>query len=187
MSHALAIQFISPEDYLDGELYSEVRHEYVDGYVHAMSGGSEQHNLLALTLASHLRSHLRGRPCRVFINDMKVQIKTLHDERYYYPDVMVTCQTSDNQRYFKQYPQLIIEVLSNSTERFDRFEKFATYQKLATLEEYVLVAQSQQQVEVYRRQDNWQPVVYKEVETVKFETVELTLPLKVIYEDIHFE
>lgn len=186
MVQALAQQLISPDEYLEGELYSEIRHEYMNGYVHAMSGGSEQHNLLTLALASNLRSHLRGSPCRAFVNDMKVQIKTLHDERYYYPDVMVTCQSNDNQRYFKQYPTLIIEVLSQSTERFDRCEKFEAYQKLATLEEYVLVAQAQQCVEIYRRRNNWQPTVYQ-TGTVTFETIGLTLPLETIYEDILFE
>jgi Uma2 family endonuclease len=112
--------FISPEEYLEGETRSEIRHEYVDGEVYAMSGASEAHNIIALNIGSLLRNHLRGTPCRVFMSDMKVRIQSLRDERYYYPDLQVTCAPEDRDRYFKQWPKLVIEVLSPTTERNDQ-------------------------------------------------------------------
>ncbi|MDO8350788.1 MAG: Uma2 family endonuclease, partial [Gallionella sp.] len=142
-----------------GELSSEIRHEYVDGEVYAMAGAGEAHNLIALNIASKLREFVRGGPCRVFISDMKLHVKTW--KAYYYPDVMVTCDPADSQSHFKELPSLIVEVLSPSTESTDRREKMLAYRTLASLREYVLVAADKRQVEIYRRdeQDEWQLAV----------------------------
>src|SRR3954464_8722789 len=115
---------IGVEDYLEGEKVSEVRHEYIGGVVYAMAGASDEHNAIALTLASRLRAHLHGKTCRAFINDMKVRLEVAQDDIFYYPDVMVACDPRDTDRYFKRFPKVVIEVLSEATERADRREKF---------------------------------------------------------------
>src|SRR5437868_2961432 len=129
------------DDYLSGERVSDIRHEYLAGTLYAMAGASEEHSTIALNLASALRSHLRGGLGRVFIVDMKVRLQIGRDNVFYYPDVLVTCDARDTDRYFTRYPKVLIEVLSPDTERIDRREKFLSYTGIETLAEYVLVAQ----------------------------------------------
>jgi len=175
---------LTPEEYLEGETRSEIRHEYVNGEVYAMSGASEAHNLIAGNLFVLLRNHLRGTPCRVFISDMKTRIKSLRDERYYYPDIQVTCAPEDREPYFKQRPKLVIEVLSPSTERSDRAEKLSAYRKLESLEEYVLVAQDARRVEIYRRESGWDLELHQEDAGFRLTSVGLELRLDQVYEDV---
>ncbi len=127
-------QFISVDAYLEGEETSEIRHEYIGGQVYAMSGGSEAHNLICGNLYSAMRHHLRGSPCKVFMADMKLRLNIAEDDIFYYPDLLVTCDPSDNERYFKTQPSVLVEVLSPSTERLDRREKFLSYIALPSLE-----------------------------------------------------
>ncbi|MEZ5581791.1 MAG: Uma2 family endonuclease [Candidatus Competibacteraceae bacterium] len=110
--------WLSPQDYLDGELHSDIKHEYVAGYVYAMTGANEPHNLITGNLFAALHFHLRGKLCRVFINDMKVRTEAA----FYYPDIMVCCDPDDTETYYKTHPTLIIEVLSPTTERADTLE-----------------------------------------------------------------
>lgn len=154
--------FISPEDYLEGEKLSDIRHEYINGHVYAMAGESKTHNEIVGNLYMLLRQHLRGSDCRVFIENVKTHVQHLKDKKYFYPDVQVTCESEDNSEYYEDNPKLIIEVLSPSTERRDRSEKFSTYRKIPILLEYVLVAQDIQRVEVYRRSTSWDLEVYGE-------------------------
>ena len=93
------------EDYLAGELTSGVRHEYVGGQLYAMAGASSEHNIISLNVAFALRSHLRGKPCQVFVADVKVKVLIADEEIFYYPDVMVTCDPRDTDRYFKRFPE----------------------------------------------------------------------------------
>ena len=111
---------ISPAEYLEGEKVARVRHEYVDGEVHAMAGGTKAHNEVAGNLYGLLRARLRGTPCRVFIGDVKVHVAWDWRERFYYPDVVVGCEAGDNEPYVVEQPKLVVEVLSDSTERDDR-------------------------------------------------------------------
>src|SRR5947209_3534224 len=104
---------LTPEEFLAGERRSESRHEYVGGIPYAMAGASEEHNLISLNLASALRSHLQKQPCRVFMVDMKVRLRIAREDIFYYPDVMVACDPRDTDRYFKRYPTVLIEVLSD--------------------------------------------------------------------------
>ena len=136
-------------DYLDGEQASPVRHEYVAGQVYAMAGAGENHNRIAGNLFFHLRAATRGRPCGVFISDMKVRVAT-HDA-FYYPDVLLTCDPNDREPLFKSAPCLIAEVLSPSTEVIDRREKLLAYRALDTLRFYLLLSQDRRLVELYRR------------------------------------
>ncbi|WP_072620624.1 Uma2 family endonuclease [Spirulina major] len=172
-------------DYLEAEAASNIRHEYVSGYVFAMAGASEAHNLIACNFVAQLRPHLRGSTCRVFVSDMKVKIQ---DDIFYYPDLLVTCNPQDNQPYFKTQPTLIIEVLSKTTETTDRREKLMHYQTLESLQEYVLVSQNCIEVEVYRRQASgfWTVEVLKADHNLHLVSVDLKLTMAEIYEDVRW-
>lgn len=143
--------FISPEEYLQGEPASDIRHEYVSGQVFAMAGAGENHNRISLNIAYHLRAAARGKPCGVFISDMKVRVK--QQDAYYYPDVLVACEPLDTEALYKESPCLIAEVLSPATETTDRREKLHAYRTLPSLRYYLLVSQEQRRVECYFRDD----------------------------------
>jgi Uma2 family endonuclease len=128
---------ISVDDYLQGELLSEVRHEYIDGQVYVMAGAGERHNRIALNAAFQLRGAARGGPCGVFMSDMKVQVRG--GDTFYYPDVMLCCDPDDDHERCKRSPCLIVEVLSPSTETTDRREKWLAYRGLEALRYYLLV------------------------------------------------
>ncbi len=145
---------INVADYLEGELISEIKHEYINGDVYAMAGAKRVHNLISGNLFAALHNHLRGTPCRVFASDMKVGIQTATEDYFYYPDLHVSCENVKNE-HFNSQPKLIIEVLSDSTERKDRAEKFHNYRKIESLQDYVLIAQDCQRVEIYSRGKAW--------------------------------
>jgi Uma2 family endonuclease len=184
----LATAFISVQDYLAGEENSPIRHEYLGGQIFAMSGGSEQHNRIALNIASFLRFHLRGSGCKTFIADMKVNIAIAKNtaDIFYYPDVMVTCDPQDTEKYYKKRPCLIVEILSPSTETLDRREKRLNYQNLPSLQEYVLVSQEEMKVEVYRPNDagNWSGSVLGKDDILELKSVGLTLTMADIYDEV---
>ncbi len=188
MNAALKVSIISPEDYLKGEETSPIRYEYVDGEVYAMAGESEPHNIIALNFATLLKTHLRGSPCRVFIENIKTHIKTATTERFYYPDLQVKCGGISPKNQIITHPKLIIEILSPSTERYDRSNKFYAYQQLESLEEYVLVAQDEKRIEIYRRETNWKWELYQEDTATNpyLKSVDLTICFDDIYEDIVF-
>lgn len=141
---------LTPDDYLQLEARSPVKHEYINGEIVAMAGASDAHVTIALNAAALLRSHLRGTGCRVYISDMKVRLDACNC--FYYPDVFVTCDPRDQETsIYKRFPCLIVEVLSDSTEAFDRGDKFIHYQTLNSLQEYVLINTRQQRVETFRR------------------------------------
>lgn len=175
--------FISFTEYLFNELRSSLKNEYVNGVVYAMAGVSEVHNILTGNIFFHLFSHLRNSSCKVFVSDMKIQIKTITTECFYYPDVVVSCDTADNHEYYKSKPLIIIEVLSESIARIDRGEKFYNYRQLDSLQEYVLIEQARRRVEIHARANQWQPAVC--IDTVTFNAVNLTLSLDEIYERVH--
>jgi Uma2 family endonuclease len=183
MNAAAATTFLSVEDYLAGEEQSEVRHEYVGGVPFAMAGGSANHNLIALAMASALRAHLRGGKCRVFMADVKVQLPD--EDTFYYPDVMVSCDSRDTQPYFCKYPKVLIEVLSDATERTDRTEKFWNYTQIETFEEYVLAAQDEMQVTVFARANNWRPEIFSRAEEmVALRSLDFQMKVAEIYEGV---
>jgi Uma2 family endonuclease len=177
--------YISPEEYLEGEKVSEIKHEYIDGQVYAMAGASDAHVTVSMNVSMLLRNHLRGSDCRVYMADMKAQIDLIN--RYFYPDVMVTCDTQDKEfEYFKSHPSLIIEVLSESTEGYDRGKKFASYRHLESLQEYVLISQDRMSVECFRRNDegHWVLYPYGEGEEVHLASVDFRCAIAQIYEDV---
>ena len=176
--------FISPAEYLEGEKAARVRHEYIDGAVYAMAGGTKAHNLISFNLARALHGHLRNTPCRVFIGDVKVHVAWDWRERFYYPDVVVGCTAGDNDPYVVEQPKLIVEVLPHSTEREDRSDKFYAYRHLASLEEYVLVAQDLRRVEVYRRETGWDLDLYEAEGNFSLRSVGVELTLAEVYEGV---
>ena len=154
---ALATQqaWITPEDYLEGEPLSDIRHEYACGRVYAMAGTSAAHNRIAGNLYAALNLHLSGKACEAFINDMKIRVESGSDSFFYYPDVMVACDLSDNAEYFRRFPKVVVEVLSPSTERTDSSEKLRAYQSIPTVEVYILISQHDAQVTFFRRANQW--------------------------------
>jgi len=170
---------LSVDAYLEGEVESQVRHEYVDGEIYAMVGASDRHGLITLNLAGYLSQRLPDR-CQVFSSDMKVRLRAAEREIFYYPDVLVSCDPRDREPYYRQYPCLVIEVLSPHTARLDRFEKFMFYRQLDTLEEYLLVSQDYRQVEVFRRSEQWGGTRYTKGD-VPLQSVDLAVTIDDIY------
>ena len=178
---------LSITDYLEGELISEIKHEYINGDIYAMAGAKRAHNLVGMNLSAALYNHLRGTPCRVFASDMKVGIQTATEDYFYYPDIHVSCEQAGN-THFNSQPKLIIEILSDSTERKDRAEKFHNYRKLDSLQDYVLVAQDCPRVEIYSRSQAWDLALFtQEGDVFSFDSVDLSLTLAEIYQDVEFD
>lgn len=183
--HAAKIPYYSVDDYLEMELQGEQRNEYVNGEILAMTGASAAHNIISLNLASTLRNHLCGSSCRVYMGDMKLEVAAAHS--FFYPDVMVSCVEPDKLQncYFVSDAKLVIEVLSPSTDQRDREFKRITYRQLPGLQEYLLVAQNSRLVICYRRlPDGWEQELYGAREAVELKSLDLSLPLAQIYEDV---
>ena len=184
--------FLTPEEYLVWEAKQEFRHEYIDGEVYAMAGGTIAHNDIALNAYNALRSHLKAMGCRINVADVKVQDRNA--KKYFYPDVVVSCNESDRgSREVISFPKLIIEVLSPSTEAFDRGDKFKYYRRFPSLLEYVLIDADKISIDVYRRGDagKWELTSYPEdlLESDNPDLFELTsidfqCSLALIYEDV---
>ena len=179
-----ATDWISPDEYLEGERSAEVRHEYVDGHVYAMAGASDDHNRSAGNIFAELRERLRGHRCEPFINDMKVKIPPAFADVYYYPDVLVACDPTDNARFFRERPTVLIEVLSTETERTDRREKALAYRQIPTVEAYVLVEQERMAATILRRTEpGWQSHVIEGPGSIlKLPGIGVEIPLERIYE-----
>ncbi|MBW4501506.1 MAG: Uma2 family endonuclease [Scytonema hyalinum WJT4-NPBG1] len=181
--------YLTPDEYLQMEEQSAIKHEYIDGYIYAMAGALDPHVTIAGNLFALLRNHVRRSGCRVYIADMKARIESLN--RYYYPDVMVTCDQRDQETpAYKRFPCLIVEVLSNSTEAFDRGDKFADYQALESLQEYVLINTRRQRVECFRRNHEglWVLQSYTaEQKSFRLHSVDFEATIEELYEDVAFE
>jgi Uma2 family endonuclease len=181
-------RFANPEEYFAWEERQEVRHEYIDGEVYAMSGGTINHSLIALNFGSLLRNHLSGSGCLTLNSDARVKINL--SERFVYPDVSVTCDERDRSTpQYITYPCLIIEVLSDSTEAYDRGEKFKKYRRNPNLQEYVLVNSNKIAIDLYSRDEDgkWYIINYEAGEQIELKSINLTLSIELIYENVTFE
>jgi Uma2 family endonuclease len=180
------LNLLTVEEYLEFEQDGEIRHEYLAGQIFAMAGASEAHNLIVGNIFALLRPHLRGSSCRAFVSDMKIKVKTQQADIFYYPDLLVTCDPNDSKKYFKISPNLIVKVLSNSTETTDRREKRLNYQTIDSLQEYVLVSQDEMKVEIYRKDNkgNWTVETLGQDDNLQLDSVGLTLTMTDIYEDV---
>lgn len=186
MALAKPLEFIEPDNYLEMEQQSDIKHEYVNGIVSVMAGASRRHNLLTLALGSMLRSHLRGTGCQTFTSDMKVNASHKGNTIFYYPDIMVSCSRESNNAYVEDHPQIIIEVLSPSTEARDRMEKLAAYTAISSLKEYVLVHQDRVAIDLYQNTGSgWEVIRYtQEQELIHLISIDFSSTLQEIYEDV---
>ncbi|WP_103670075.1 Uma2 family endonuclease [Pseudanabaena sp. BC1403] len=176
------------EEYIAWESTQEMRHEFWDGEVVAMAGGTRDHNRVSGNFFKSLDEALADRPCEVYIADVKVQIQP--KRKYFYPDVVVTCDERDrNDALVVAFPCLIIEVLSPSTEAFDRGFKFSQYRKFETLQEYVLAQVDQPIVEVFQRNDQGQWVFFEYglSDRLFLKSVNLEIAVSDLYRQIQFE
>ncbi|MBE9199736.1 MULTISPECIES: Uma2 family endonuclease [unclassified Nodularia (in: cyanobacteria)] len=178
---------MSAAEYLLWEPTQEQRYEYWDGEVVAMSGGTRNHNRVSLNFSKLLDDALADRSCEVYIVDVKVQVEP--GQKYFYPDVVVTCDQRDRDPQLIQFPCLIIEVLSPSTEAADRGKKFAKYRQSPTLQEYVLVQVAQPLVEVFRRnqQGQWVLSEYNLGDRLRLESVDVEIAIADLYRQVQFE
>lgn len=175
----------SAADYLDWEARQPVKHEYLMGEVFAMAGAGDAHVTVALNVASLLKSHLRGTPCRVYIADMKLRVAEA--DAFFYPDVFVTCDTRDHgSELFKTHARLVVEVLSESTAGFDRGKKFACYRRLESLQEYVIIDADARAVDVFRRDasGHWVLHPYEGEAIAEFASLDFQAPLSALFEDV---
>jgi Uma2 family endonuclease len=175
---------ITPEEYLALERSSEIKHEYADGEIFAMSGGTRAHSLVAGNVLAEVRAALSERDCEVHGSDLRIKIPATG--RYVYPDTSVVCgppQFEDAEEDTLLNPKVIVEVLSKSTEPYDRGDKFENYQSLASLREYVLLSQKKVRVEHYSRQPDgtWVLRVLGAGETLDLPSIDCAIPVDRIY------
>lgn len=180
---------ISEAEYFALEKQTDTRHEFLDGYVYAMVGGSFNHGTLIGNIAGEIRNHLKGKPCRVFAEGIKVKTPAVsgRDSRYFYPDVVVDCTIEKADGNMLTTPVLVVEVLSDSTHKFDETLKFQVYATIPTLQEYVLVEQNVAKIEVQRRRTGWAVEKYFLGDAITFESLGLTLPVEELYDRVQNE
>jgi Uma2 family endonuclease len=187
MSAVVTQTHYTAEDYLTLERSAPYKSEFHDGQIYAMTCASRKHNLITVNIAGELRSQLKKRPCEAYSNDLRVKAAETHS--YYYPDIAVVCgipQFEDAQLDTLLNPAVLIEVLSPSTEAYDRGGKFAHYRKIATLREYLLVSQDQPIIERYVRQgDVWILTEAVGLEaSVPLESIDCVLSLREVYDKV---
>ena len=182
---------LSFEEWLEGERASlEGRSEYVGGEVFAMTGASVEHNTIVMNIGRELSTQFKGRPCQVYANDMKVLIRSANAGKY--PDLVAFCgepELLDGRRDVLLNPSLIVEVLSDSTEAYDRGAKFALYRQIPSLKEYLLVSQGQVLVELYSRGEDgrWVLSDYRSLtDRVPLPSLDCTLDLAEVYDKVTF-
>jgi Uma2 family endonuclease len=189
MASATAIPRFTPEQYLAMERNADFKSEFCNGFIIAMAGGSREHNVISGNLHGEIRSQLKGRPCEVYTSDMRVRVSMAG--LFTYPDVVAVCgepRFLDGRGDTLLNPTVIVEVLSASSESYDRGEKFMHYRRLESLREYVLAAQDKVLVERYTRQgDDWLLTEFRHVDqTLQLASIGCAVPLREIYSRIEF-
>jgi len=179
----------TPEEYLALERKAEYKSEYLNGFIFAMAGASREHDRIAVNVIAGIHAQLRGRPCEVFSSDMRVKVSPTG--LYTYPDTSVLCgeaRFEDTEVDTLLNPSVIVEVLSESTEAYDRGKKFAHYQSLESLTDYVLIAQDEARVEHFVRQgEQWLLTVTSDLNAVlRLASIGCELPLREIYDRVKF-
>lgn len=177
--------YLTPHAYLEWEAQQPTKHEYVAGEIYAMVGVTQRHNVIAGNLYVALRQHLKGRPCQVFVGEVKLRVAKAN--AYYYPDLMAVCGEHMRQAGESRVvddPALVVEILSPGSENIDRREKLAAYRSLPTMEEYLIVSQDRQEAEVYRRGGaiGWTHLLFEPGDTLELASLGLMVPLAVLYE-----
>jgi Uma2 family endonuclease len=186
MSLSKSHAYFTPEEYLELEQISPIKHEYLQGQMVAMAGASKAHVIITGNLSALLVNHLRGTGCIAYATDMKVRLCDLN--LFYYPDLAITCDQRDqiSDQNYLMHPKLIIEVLSDSTEAFDRGEKFADYKSIPELKEYILIHQDQILVEQFQRKSDtlWIPQIFRSGDQVTFVSINFCCPIEALYENL---
>ena len=176
-------------DYLAHEEASNVKHEYLEGEIYAMAGGSPEHAELSVAVASALRGQLEGKPCRVFSSDLRVRVAATGLTTY--PDVTVVCGPLERDQEGRETvlnPTVVVEVLSDGTERYDRGEKFEHYKKISSFQEYVLLSQKEALVELWRREgDSWTRHEAKSGGRLALKSIDCELVIDELYRGIFDE
>ncbi len=182
---------LSFDDWLEGERASlEGRSEYVGGEVFAMTGASVEHNAIVANIVRELGTQMKGRPGQVYANDLKVRVRSADAGKY--PDLIALCgehQFQDGRRDVLLNPSLIVEVLSDSTEAYDRGDKFALYRQIPSLREYLLVSQHRVQVELYSRSADgrWTLTDFSALtDSVPLASVDCSLSLAEVFDKVEF-
>ena len=181
-------KLMSEADYLEFEERAKTRHEFVDGYVFAMTGASQAHSVICTNLLMLIQSSLKGTPCFAHVHDLKVHIKS--KRAYYYPDILVSCEPIEPKNIFVNTPVLIVEVLSPSTSATDRREKLIAYQQVQSLKEYMIVWQDRKKIELFRRSENdsWETFEFGGLEELVLESLPhgtTKIPIADIYERLN--
>jgi Uma2 family endonuclease len=175
----------TPEEYFAWEEQQLCRHEYIGGRVYAMSGGTQNHSRISVRFISLLDNHLESGGCDTGNSDLRVKI--LESDDYTYPDVSVTCDERDQRTtQYITYPCLIVEVLSDSTEAYDRGNKFFMYRRNPSLRDYVLVNSKEMAIDLYRKNDvgEWTIINYRAGDLVELKSVNLSFPIERVYRGI---
>lgn len=178
---------LTPAEYFAWEEQQLCRHEYINGEVYAMSGGTQNHSRMALKCAALLENHLPEGRCRVFNSDCRVNIVGTND--YTYPDASVSCDDRDKiTPQYITYPCLIIEVLSESTEAYDRGNKFFRYRQNPQLQDYLLVSSQDIAIDLYHKNSSgrWEILNFRSGDSVELQSVNLTFPIEQVYQGIDF-
>lgn len=182
---AVAEKLLTEEEYLALEEKSEERHEFVDGVLRLMAGSTDEHNELVLNIATKLLALARTKGCRARAENLRVRLPSGSKRRYYYPDIVVTCEPKDNNKVIEN-PCVVMEILSDSTEHIDKGEKLETYQRIPSLKQYVLVDQTRHKVEIYTRGEGvW---IYQMLESGGFNVawLDVTMTLDEVYAGLEF-
>ena len=173
------------DDFLAWESDQPERHEYLAGEVFAMVGVRDRHNVIALNLAALVRPHLKGSPCKTYLSDIKLEVAAA--DSVFYPDLFVTCE-SPSDPLVKRDARLIVEILSPSTEAYDRGRKFGAYRLLPGLQEYLLVGTDEPRVEIYTRtaDDGWLLREYLPGDAFTLSSLDLRLHVDDLYDEVDF-
>ncbi len=182
---ALKLKPLSVDEFLQLEASSSTKHEFVEGQVYAFAGASDKHNRVAGNIYFRTRQGLKI-GCRAYISDMKLRLQADFVDKFYYPDVMVTCSESDTGDLYKTSPSLLVEVMSPNTASVDRREKILAYQSIPELRDYLIVSADERYLERYRRDEaeGWWYHEYRRDGTVKLPYLGLELTLDGIYEGL---
>jgi Uma2 family endonuclease len=178
----------TPAEYLAWSETQELRHEYLNGEVYAMTGGTVNHGSIAVNVSTIFRNHLEDSGCRVLSSDVRVAIQESND--YVYPDVSVTCDEEDRRatKYIDR-PCIIVEVLSPSTEAYDRGNKFNLYRRSTSLQEYILVSTQEIAIDMYRKNDRgrWEIINLRSGDIIELDSINLTFPIDRVFKGIIFD
>jgi Uma2 family endonuclease len=182
-------ELISIEEYLAGELVSDIKHEYLGGEVHAMAGAANRHNRISTNITTAFSNGLRGRRCEAFNSDTKVRVELPGQIRFYYPDAMIVCDRNPDDEQWQDRPVVIVEVLSDSTRRIDLTEKREAYFAIPSLRVLIFVETARLAVTVHRRSESGEFLreTHADINAViPLPEVEIALPIRDIYERIEF-